>query len=403
MYEFYMNEDETSNTRAVDYSSIYRSKEFNECMNNYFNTQDEMTRKVLLTVNEADQNLMMQSLASKLYTHIVSKVDDVDFGMIPMSKGDITKVDKYEELSDCISVITDILNNYRQPTALVDTVSIALQNMVDRKELFMRGFRGNVDMVMMTYNTLALSIVSAVSLMISSSIEFIKLPENKGFNIAFDKTAKLKGDQKILYKNLNHFNKLCSNGKFDQTMEYAIKNNMLFNFLKKNESAEYLNEAINPLTIKDAVSGIASVAGGLSTNPLGAASAIAANHPFIVGTATVILGLILLIVIIKELIYYFYYARTKASDYFDAQSSLLVMNAYNVENSLTRDETERKTIAEKQNRVAQFFSKLANKLNVSDRTAESKASKDIDTDNKQKFAYSDVVASIPDSANAALF
>lgn len=392
MYEFYMNEDVTSNTRAVDYGSIYRSKEFNECMNNYFNTQDEMTRKVLLTVNEADQNLMMQSLASKLYKHIVSKVDDVDFGMIPMSKGDITKVDKYEELSDCISVIADILNNYRQPTTLVDTVSIALQNMVDRKELFMRGFRGNADMVMMTYNTLALSIVSAVSLMISSSIEFIKLPENKGFNIAFDKTSKLKGEQKILYKNLNHFNKLCANGKFDQTMEYAIKNNMLFNFLKKNESAEVVSEAVPPILVQDAIKTLGTTAAGF----VGA-------HPVIGITAGVIAGVILLIVIIKELIYYFYYARTKASDYFDAQSSLLVMNAYNVENSLTRDETERKTIAEKQNRVAQFFSKLANKLNVSDRTAESKASKDIDTDNKQKFTYNDVVASMPDSANAALF
>lgn len=390
MYDFYMT-DETSNTRAVNYGSIYRSKEFNECMQ-YFNTQDDITRKVLLTVNEADQNLMMQSLASKLYSHIVSKVDDVDFGMIPMSKGDITKVDKYEELSDCISVIADILNNYRQPTVLVDTVSIALQNMVDRKELFMRGFRGNVDLVMMTYNTLALSIVSAVSLMISSSIEFIKLPENKGFNIAFDKTSKLKGDQKILYKNLNHFNKLCSNGKFDQTMEYAIKNNMLFNFLKKNESTEVVSEAVPPIVVQDAIKALGQAGAGLVS-----------SHPVIGITAGVIAGVILLIVVIKELIYYFYYARTKASDYFDAQSSLLVMNAYNVENSLTRDETERKAIADKQNRVAQFFSKLANKLNVSDRTAETKASKDIDKESKEKFTYNDVVSAIPDSANAALF
>ena len=175
-------------------------------------------------------------------------------------------------------------------------------------------------------------------------------------------------------------------------MEYAIKNNMLFNFLKKNESAEAVSEAVPPILVQDAIKTLGTTAAGF----VGA-------HPVIGITAGVIAGVILLIVIIKELIYYFYYARTKASDYFDAQSSLLVMNAYNVENSLTRDETERKTIAEKQNRVAQFFSKLANKLNVSDRTAESKASKDIDTDNKQKFTYNDVVASMPDSANAALF
>ena len=392
--EFYMT-DETSNTKQVDYSSIYRSKEFNECMS-YFDTQDEMTRKVLLTVNEADQNMMMQSLASKLYGHIVSKVDDVDFGMIPLSKGDITKVDKYEELTDCINVISDILVNYKQPTTLVDTVSIALQNMVDRKELFMKGYRNNVDMVIMTYNTLALSIVSAVSLMITSSIEFIKLPQNKGFNIAFDKTSKLKGEQKILYKNLNHFNKLCANGKFDQTMEYAIKNNLIFNIIRKHESGEIVQEdvigALGLSAAKDALAG----AGATITAAISA-------HPIVTGTAAVILGVIVLICIIRECIFYFYYSKTKASEYFDTQSALLVMNAYNIENNLTRDETQRKAIAEKQTKVAKFFSKLADKLRVSDKVGETKAAADIDKLNKEKYTYTDVVASIPDSANAALF
>ena len=95
--------------------------------------------------------------------------------------------------------------------------------------------------------------------------------------------------------------------------------------------------------------------------------------------------------------------RTKLSDYFDAQSSLLVMNAYNVENNLTKDEREKSKIVEKQNRIAKYFAKLSNALKVKERTAEVKAGNDIDKDNKTKYTYADVVGNIPDSSNAALF
>ena len=116
-----------------------------------------------------------------------------------------------------------------------------------------------------------------------------------------------------------------------------------------------------------------------------------------------IAAVIAVILIVRELIYLYFYMRTKLSDYFDAQASLLVMNAYNVENNLTKDEREKSKIIEKQNRIAKYFSKLSNTLKVKERTAENKASSDIDKDNKTKYTYADVVGNIPDSSNAALF
>ena len=254
--------DEASTVKDFDFSSVYRSKEFTECMK-FFDTNHDMTRKVLLSVNEADQSIMMQALASKLYGHIVNKVDDIDFGTIPNSKGDITKIDKYEQLCDCINVLSEVLTNYNQPTDLVDTVSIALQNLVDRRDLFIKAYRLNADMPIMTYNTIALSVVSATSLLIASSIEFIKLPGNKGFDIAFDKTSKVKGKEKILYKNLSAFNKMCANDQFDKAMEFSIKNSMLLKS-KKHEAADIQHEAV------PGFAAISSAVGG----SLGAASTI---------------------------------------------------------------------------------------------------------------------------------
>ena len=102
---------DVDNLKSFDYKSIYRTPEFNEACN-HFDTYDKLTRSVLLAVNEADQNVIMYSLSNRLYKHIVDKVDDIDFGTISMSRGDITKIDGYANLEDCIKIITEILQNY---------------------------------------------------------------------------------------------------------------------------------------------------------------------------------------------------------------------------------------------------------------------------------------------------
>jgi len=394
---YMIDEASIKETKEVDFSSIYRSKEFNECMK-YFDTSHDLTRKVLLSVNEADQNVVMQALASKLYGHIVDKVDDIDFGTIPSSKGDITKIQNFEQLTDCINVLSEVLQNYNQPTDLVDTVSIALQNMIDRKEIFIKSYRLNIEFPIVIYNTIALSIVSATSLLIASSIEFIKLPDNRGFDIAFDKTSKIKSKDKILFKTLESFNKMCANGQFDQSMNFVIKNNLVLRS-KKHEAATEENVEVQQESITATIGGFLSTLSALSAGGH-AIAGIAKSHPVVTG---IISAIIIIILFARDAIYSFFYLRTKASDFFDVQSALLVMNAYNVESNLTRDETERKKIAEKQNKVAKFFAKLSDALKVKDRTAEVKASSDIDKQNKEKFVYTDVMDSMPDSAQAALF
>ena len=351
--------DEVLAIKSFDYSSIYRPKEYLEAMN-YFDTSDDMTRNILLAVNEADQGTVMTSLSNKLYQHIVDKVDDIDFGTIPNSKGDITKIDNYEELTDCINIISEILQQYHQPTNSIETIQIALQNMIDRKDLFERAYKLNVEMPIIIYNTIALAIVSSVSYMISACIEFIKLPNDQGFEIALDKTAVNKTRDNILFQDLSKFNNMCANGSFDKAMDYVMKQNA------------------NQFT------------GGM--------------FAFSASSAVVILGLLLIIIpVIRELIFFFYYTRTKVSDYFDAQSTLLTMNAYNIENNLSREDKSKKEIANKQRKVADAFKKISNAIKINNKEGEAKAAKEVSTLDKQKYKSTDVLDSVPDSANSVLF
>lgn len=397
----YMVDESSLYSNDFDYHSIYRSNAFLECCK-YFNQDDEKTRKVLLAVNEADQNVVMQALATKLYEHIVNKIDDVDFGTIPLSKGDIERIDHYEQLVDCINVLSQVLENYKQDTAPIDTVSIALQNMIDRKETFRQAYKYNIELPIIAYNTTALSIIASTSLLISSHIEFIKMNDNKGYDIAFDKASRVRSRDKLLFKNLEQFNKLCSSGEFDKSMDYAIKNNLKL----KSESYTVQQESLGT-TIGAAASllGKAPIAGAKAIGTIvGGVAGLAAAHPVISGIVAVIAGLIGLIKFLRWCIYYFYYSRTKVSEYFDMQSAVLYMNAMNIENSLTRDDKEKAKTVEKQKRIANFFQKLSEAIKVKDKTAEAKADTDINKLDNEKFSITDVVGnSIPDSANAALF
>ena len=351
--------DEVATIKSFDYSSIYRSTQFNEAMK-YFDNEDTMTRSILLSVNEADQNVVMTSLANKLYGHITEKVDEIDFGTIPNSKGDITKIDNFDKLLDCVNIISDILQQNNQDTAPIETVNLAIQNVTDRADMFEKAYKLNIEMPIIIYNTIVLSIVSSVSYMISSCIEFVKLPEDRGFDIAMDKVGAAKVKESILFNDLKKFNKMCGDGSFDKAMDYVIKQNAN-NF-----------------------------AGGAFV--------------FGVSSVVVILGILLSIIpLIRELIFFFYYARAKASDYFDAQSSILLINAYNIDNNLTRDEKNKKQIADKQRKVADVFKKISNTLKVNLKTGEKKAADETAKLDKQKLKHDEVLDKIPDSSNSVLF
>ena len=352
--------DETQMIKTFDHASIYRSKQFNEAMK-YFDNDDTMTRNILLSVNEADQNVVMTSLANKLYSHITDKVDEIDFGTIPNSKGDISKIDNFDELLDCVNIISDILQQNHQDTSAVEVVTLAVQNMVDRTDMFEKAYKLNIEMPIIIYNTMALSIVSSVSYLISSCIEFVKLPEDKGFDIAMDRASALKVKDALLFADLKKFNKMCGDGSFDKAMDFVMKQNA------------------NNFT-------------GAGMFTIAASSVVVA------------LGILLIIIpLIRELIFLFYYSKAKASEYFDAQSSLLLINAYNIENNLTRDPKKKKQIVDKQRKIADTFKKISNTLKVNLKSGEKKAVDETEKLDKQKLKHSDVMDRIPDSSNSVLF
>ena len=157
-----------------DSEVIYRSPEYNRIIDEFFDFTDRETRKVLLAVNEADQNKILVSLTSKLYDNVVDKVDDIDFGEIEMSKGDIEKLPNFETLHECLNNMARLLIEFKQDTHPVDQIAECISNMIETKDMWKKAYALNVELPMITYNTIVLAIIEATSYMVSMCVEFVK-------------------------------------------------------------------------------------------------------------------------------------------------------------------------------------------------------------------------------------
>ena len=347
----------------ADNQFIYRSPEYTKAMNEFFDITDTETRKMLLAVNEADQNKVLVSLTSKLYDNLVDKVDDIDFGEIEMTKGDIEKLPNFNTLSECLINMKQLLIEFKQDTKPVDTITECIANLIDSKHIWTKAYAVNAELPMITYNTMVLAIIEATSYMVSMCVEFIKSPSQDTMQVMIDKSALTKSKGHMLFKNIDSFNSAYNKGQVEKAMMHVI-----------DESAKKKNFV------------------GFYGIGVGAA---------VVGIA----GLLFCIIpIIRELIFLFYYNRVRVSDFFEVQADLLQINAYNVENNrLDLTKEERKNISSKQLKIAEKFRAISRNIAVQASDAENKASKEIKKEDSKKYKASDVMEELPDSASSVLF
>lgn len=350
-------------------------REFDIVLKEYFDTSDRKSMRTLLSLNEADQNQAMVALAAKLYEKIVAKVDDIDFGTIPASKGDITKIGNFMEMRDCMNTIREILVHYKQDTAQLDIIDKAIENIKSSKRIWEKAYATECDLAITFYNTITLSIVSAVSLLISASIDFIKEPGQQSFQISFDRVGYNKTKDKLLFQNLEKFNKSFVKGDVEKLMDAVVKSNISV----KESAMEPLEETvIAAATITALVKAIAS---------------------------GVMIGILLTMAIpvLHELVNALYCAKQSVSEYFEVQSKIVQFNAEQLKYDYTKSEAEIKKIYDKQSKIADLFKKISDKFAVKMTKAESDAKKLIEKEKREKYTIDDLDAQDVPGMTSSIF
>ena len=323
-------------TDTPEYRRYASYPELKKTFAEHFDLDDKTTRTRLMTMNEAEHNGTLTSLTNKLYDQIVSKAHNIDFGEIPKTKGDITKVSNFNDMKDTIAILKGIIKEYKDDPKPVDDLAVCIANIQGRKDMFERAFRANCELPMLMYNNMVMAVEVGISHLITACIEFIKAPKDETYSFQLDKMAYTKTRDNLVYGSIAKFNRLCESGDFDTAMN-AIVDQKVRKF-----------------------SGATAVAG-------------------------ITVGIIIItniIPILRELVYLFYPLRVSLSDYFETQADLLDMNAYTLKSNETIPEEDKQEIIEKQNSIASKFRDIANFFAIKSKKAEVKATKDIENSAK---------------------
>ena len=294
-------------------------------------------RKRLIYVNEAEQNKVLMSLTAKLYATIVDKANDVDYGDIPDTKGDITKLKNYNVMMDTVATLRDIVKEYKQDPKAINVISEAIANVETHKDEFTKAYRLGYEFPKLLYCTSVIAIIDSISYMIATCIEFVKTPKSESFDMVLDVMRYKKARDYIVFSNLEKLNQEYKNGNIDNVIKAVTKN------------AVVKEGFVVPAIIFGAV-----IAAGI------------------------VIGLRGILNIIQSIVFAVYNARNNYSQYWELQSMVLEANANSLElNHPDWDSNKIKEIYDRQMKVVERWRKRAERWRVTAKKAEVDTEKEL--------------------------
>lgn len=288
-------------------------------------------RRELSELLETSLDKVSNVMLANLYKSAIDK-SHVDFGSIPKSAGDITKYEGYKSMSDCLAVLTEIDSKNTLKINEIYVVEAAINNIINFRDYFEKGFKLNKNFVKMQYNLLVASCVEAVSILISSFVEFVKKVDRIEFAVIGSKLYQ--GSLSI--ENLKYFNRTVSSGEYVKMLSFMIESD--------------------------------------SENLLGGGTVLV--------SAAVIGGIIAAVMSLREMIFYMYYSRMKLSDYLKTQALFLEINKHALEANTNIPAKKKQDILRKQENVIKKLTTWSDKIRVNNTMTTTTTKKNIENENR---------------------
>lgn len=388
----------------------------------FFDLSHDRTRKTIVALEDGEREQLLTTLTSSLYDKMVSKVDKIDFGTIPQSKGDITRVEGFDNTMECLNIIKQIVTEYRENTEVVDNVITAVNNLKDRKGLFTKSFSMGMEFPIMTYNLIVLAIEQSVTFLISVCIQYIKDPETKDIKMSLDQVAYNNTKSNLIYEQLVAFNNSCANKDLDRAIEEILSkkpvsakeaeefdidggSTVIINVgpnskVKTNSPFQKFDDGedvSNKEVLHDDLDKVQHEISGFAVGAM-----IAASIPLAVKVIKFLAKV--LIPLLRRITYFFINSKVKFKDMLITQGELIEANAYKLKYSSTEDKRNKDKIAKKQLAVAEKLKAFGNKITIDNNTSSKKVNDNIKSENK-KYKIDDLEDNLsPEvSSKSALF
>lgn len=412
-----------------------RISESERLIREYFDISDKATRMLILDEG-TDNEQLLSALTNALYDKIVANVDKIDFGSIPRSRGDITKVEGFDNTVQCLDIMRKIVIEYNESPAIVDNVLTAIDNIKTRKAQFIKAYSTSTEFPMVLYNLIVLSIEQSVSFLISVCIQYIKDPESGSIKAALDKVAYNNTKDNMLYEQLAKFNAGCKDGQIDTAINEVYKVRRVAENTQvikpagtdvtitidtpsvadrdKDDTTTQKPEDLfgdddekdvqaidgcgNPANVPMPINGNDTVQGVkeplseelalATTTGIAIAGGIAAGAAFIKYGLIAIKSLLgCAIPILRGITYFFIHSRVRVSDALAIQAQFLEANVSKLQYSdVDMTDEKKKKVIDKQIKLAEKLKRWSNKLAIDNKKSERDAQSDMSKENKKTKA-----------------
>lgn len=287
------------------------------------------------TILEDATSPITASYRERLFQSVIDK-GHIDFGSIPLSKGDIKSYSGYKNMIDTLDVIIGIGTEEKSNVVgYANTVLEAIKNIEALTSVFQKGFAAKNEYVMLEYNTYVFTCVEATTTLIYEFVDFVKRPDKPTYVITL-KDTKFRANT-FYFEQLNAFNN--------------VNKNMYTNYRKMLETM--ISSGRNNFTGAE-----------------------------VIGIATVSMAALAVVPITRSLIYHLYNLRSSISSELDLQAAFLEMNKTCIEANDAFTEDKKKKIISKQESIRKFMSALSDKIRIKESKSVKVTDKEIENDNK---------------------
>ena len=311
--------------------------------------------KYVEIVTEAFSNPTKQAaLLNKLFKE-VQRVEEIDFGKIPDSKGDITKYVYYDQMYQCIEVLNNLVEG--NPTPNIASMNKLHSILLNARPDFTFGYRVDNFVIITTYNLMVTSLYEMINVCAVDATEYLRA------KMSMQLTTPTAKQMRWVTKTTNQFIKMYESGQWSVLMK---------TFKSGGTVATEATIDLKIDTRADVAKGIAEVPGKIGAAVTSVTNTIK-NIPLV---GKVVIILITLFIIIRAGYYYFCNAAGKLSDRLKYITHILRANA--------ASETA-PTAVEKQKKMLNHLENLSDTIDYKIIKSEKAAEQDMNKSNKTEF------------------
>ena len=327
------------------------------------------------------------TIMNKLFKE-TQKIDEIDFGKIPDSKGDITKYAYYDQLYDSIELINELMKGNQ--TENIVAMNKLHQILLNARADFVFGFKVNNYIVTSMYKVMVANLHEMIDICIVDVTEYIR----NNLNMSMDKKSMKK--VRWVTSNVKNFIKMYESGQWNTLIKYMRTNasKKAYEAMALEAEGDVLPQQKSALDLMNMgtsaftkfKSGVSSAGDLVKQAP----SAFKAASAPVKGLA--IVGIIIsALMIIRAGIKYFFLGVANISKNLRNQAALL--------KSATKSDSEDQTGYGFRKKILNTMEKVSDVIDYKILKMEKEASKDMAESNRNEFSRQEIQQMTPPSSS----